>query len=70
MRRPHTEAEFDLVFVRDLKRRMKVVLKKLEQVEKWLKKADAFERGARVPTQKENEATEEFYRGMNLRRPR
>jgi hypothetical protein len=60
----HTTAEFDLLFLRDIKHRIKMLLRDVEKAERIVTKADKFERQAKA-TPQQVEAAMNFYRTLH-----
>lgn len=60
-----TDQAFDLLFLRDLKHRLRMMLRDIEKLEKVMKKSEAFERQAKA-TPQQVEAALNFYKTLAL----
>jgi hypothetical protein len=66
--RPTNVAEFDLVFVRDIKHRLRMILREIEKVERWMMKDRKQRQGE--PSLAQIEAAIDFYSTLKLKRQR
>jgi hypothetical protein len=65
--KPTIPEEMDLLFLRDLKHRLRMMLREVTKREKLLLKEIKFVKGKRVPTQEQVKKSLEFYQVLHDR---